>query len=30
MLSEETTIGKFPVKAVQTQVAIVAYHEQFV
>ncbi len=30
MLSEETTIGKFAVKAVQTQAAIVAYHEQFV
>ncbi len=30
MLSEESTIGKFPVKAVQTQATIVAYHEQFV
>lgn len=30
MLSEESTIGKFPVKAVQTQALIVAYHEQFV
>ncbi len=30
MLSEETTIGKFPVKVVQTQAMIVAYHEQFV
>lgn len=30
MLSEETTIGKYPVKAVQTQAMIVAYHEQFV
>ncbi len=30
MLSEGTTIGKFPVKAVQTQAMIVAYHEQFV
>jgi pyruvate kinase len=30
MLSEETTIGKFAVKAVQTQALIVAYHEQFV
>lgn len=30
MLSEESTIGKFPVKAVQTQAMIVAYHEQFV
>ncbi len=30
MLSEETTIGKFPVKAVQTQAKIAAFNEPFV
>jgi len=30
MLSEETTIGKYPVKAVATQAKIAAYNEQFV
>jgi len=30
MLSEETTIGKYPVKAVATQTKIAAYNEQFV
>jgi len=29
MLSEETTIGKYPVKAVAAQAKIVAYNEQF-
>lgn len=29
MLSEETTIGKYPVKAVKTQARIVAYAEQY-
>lgn len=29
MLSEETTIGKYPVKAVQTQAKIAKYNEQF-
>ncbi|MDA1079468.1 MAG: pyruvate kinase [bacterium] len=29
MLSDETTIGKYPVKAVATQAKIVAYNEQF-
>jgi pyruvate kinase len=30
MLSEESASGMFPVKAVETQAQIVAYHEQFV
>jgi len=30
MLSEETTIGEYPVKAVQTQATIAQYNEQFV
>jgi len=29
MLSEETTIGKFPVKAVETQAKIAAFNEQY-
>ena len=29
MLSEETTIGKFPVKAVATQAKIAAFNEEF-
>lgn len=29
MLSEETTIGKYPVKVVETQASIVSYTEQF-
>jgi pyruvate kinase len=30
MLSEETTIGKYPVKAVATQAKIASYNEQFI
>jgi pyruvate kinase len=30
MLSEETAMGKYPVKTVETQAKIVEYHEQFV